>query len=129
MGWAKKCPKRSESGIRTSLSSENLVNAAAGAGGGREGNGGCVAIAHLSDHPTLVPHVAGWLYREWFRAQGATWHTARELLRRRLNRDHLPLALVAVAGAEPVGTVSLVSEDHPFEPGSVCSLAGLLVRP
>jgi predicted N-acetyltransferase YhbS len=73
--------------------------------------------------------VAGWLYREWWRDLGDTPHAAEQRLRRRLERDRLPLALVALAGAEPVGTASIVTDDHPYEPASVPYLSGLYVCP
>jgi predicted N-acetyltransferase YhbS len=86
-------------------------------------------VGLLADHAGLVPQVAGWLYHEWWRELGDTPGAAEARLRQRLQRDRLPLALLALDGDEPVGTVSIVVDDHPLAPGSVCCLAGLFVCP
>ena len=84
---------------------------------------GQVGVGCLADHAGCVATVAGWLHAEWFRDLGLSAQTALDTVRARLNRDRLPLALVAVAGRKAVGTVSLTAADD------ACRLVGLYVHP
>ncbi len=88
-------------------------------------------VGYLADHPGALPAVAAWLHAEWLAAIGLAPAEAEARLRRRLNRDRVPLALVALAGDVPVGTVSLVEEedDVPGVPPPRYALAGLFVPP
>lgn len=67
-----------------------------------------ITIEYLADHPQHVPVVATWVYRHWgrmYRMKSVAEQVER--LSERLNKGKLPLALVALAGGEPVGTASL----------------------
>lgn len=69
-------------------------------------------IEYLGDHPDLIPLLAGWIYDEWsFLYPGKTSKYIESLLRRRLNKERLPLTLVAFEAGKPVGTVSLKASD------------------
>jgi predicted N-acetyltransferase YhbS len=86
-------------------------------------------IAALADCPAALPEVAAWLHGQWMLGWGLSHADVQDELRRRANRDTLPMAWVALAGEQPVGTVSLVEDERPLEPGSVACVAGLYVTP
>lgn len=65
-------------------------------------------IEFLADHPHLIPTLASWFYEEWGR--GAAQSTIEKIeagLKNRLNRDNLPLTIVALVKSMLVGTASL----------------------
>ncbi len=65
-------------------------------------------IGYLADNPDAVPLLAQWLFDEWDRHMpGSTAQDAVNKFQARMNRERLPLALVAYEGGSPVGTVSL----------------------
>lgn len=67
-----------------------------------------IEIEYLADYPTTIPALAQWLFDEWgYRSPGGTVEGMINTLYERLHRDTLPLALVALREAMPVGTVSL----------------------
>jgi predicted N-acetyltransferase YhbS len=69
-------------------------------------------IHYLEDHPEVIPVLAAWIYREWsYLYPGATQRDFEGFLRERLNKNRLPLTLVAIEAGEPVGTVSLKAFD------------------
>jgi predicted N-acetyltransferase YhbS len=71
-------------------------------------------VAYLADHPELIPVLAAWLQEEWGHLDPRSSVKHKEvMLRERLNRDKIPLTLVAFLGTEPVGTVSLQLRELP----------------
>ncbi len=65
-------------------------------------------IFYLADHQEAVPILAAWIYDEWsFLYPEMTLRSVEDFLQERMNKDKLPLTLVAFEAAEPVGTVSL----------------------
>ena len=69
-------------------------------------------IHHLGDHQEVIPVLAVWIYDEWsYLYPGITLRDIEGFLRERVNKQSLPLTLVALDSGEPVGTVSL----KPFE--------------
>lgn len=93
------------------------------------GGGDRLRIRYLVDQPGSVPVVAGWLHDEWGRLRGYSRPDVESEVRSRLNRRRPPLALVALAGPEPVGTVSLIWDGTTEDPGPECFLSGLYVPP
>ncbi len=87
-----------------------------------------VRLRYLADHPEVVDELADWAFLEWFRGAGMTWDDAFERMQERQRRDDLPLALVALEGRRPTGTVSLLRTDAPGA-GAVACLTGLYVAP
>jgi predicted N-acetyltransferase YhbS len=83
----------------------------------------------LADQIPACEIVATWLWEQWFRGQGCSREWVREMVESRRQRDHLPLALVALAGAQPIGTASLTEEYAPAGPKRICCLAGVYVLP
>jgi len=86
-----------------------------------------VRIDELADHPDLVETLAGWHWAAWGQP-GALPHWI-ETLRGRLYRDRIPTSLVAMAGDEPVGSVSIVEQDMSTHPEMGPWLAAVFVVP
>lgn len=64
-------------------------------------------IACLADFPDAIPEIAGWFYREWsYLHPGRTLEDVRCAVGERVNRDTIPLALVAIDDTASVGTRS-----------------------
>jgi GNAT superfamily N-acetyltransferase len=69
-------------------------------------------ITFLADYPDYVPTVAAWIFQEWGRDFAE--HTLEEVeakFRTHLNRDRVPLTLIALLDDHPVGTASLFVSD------------------
>jgi predicted N-acetyltransferase YhbS len=85
-------------------------------------------IGYLADRPQFIPTLARWFFDEspdYFK--GKTWRDAAAFLEPRLNRDRIPLALVAFEGDKVMGTVSLAEESLPTHSHLTPWLAGLHV--
>jgi GNAT superfamily N-acetyltransferase len=89
-----------------------------------------VAIGYLADYPEFVPILGGWFYDEWGHQipNSTAAHFARAL-QERLQRDGLPLALIAMEADRPVGTVSLILHEVDIRPEYTCWLGSLFVHP
>jgi GNAT superfamily N-acetyltransferase len=87
-------------------------------------------LSYLADHPEYLPVVASWLHDEWgwFRP-GSTLESRLESLGRHLNRDRLPIALVAHEGGRILGTASLRAQDMDTRPDLTPWLASVFVAP
>lgn len=71
-----------------------------------------VQISLLIDHPDYIPQLARWLFDEWGSVLGEENLDIRlKKLERHLNRDQLPIAWVAHAKGQLVGTASLRVHD------------------
>ncbi len=69
-------------------------------------------VLYLADCPKVVPVLAAWIYGEWsYLYPAMTLQDVVRFLLERLNKDRLPLTLVALEAGEPVGTVSLTTFD------------------
>ena len=69
-------------------------------------------IHYLADCPGVVPTIAAWIYDEWaYLYPEMTLQGVKDFLGERMNKEKLPLTLVAVEAGEPVGTVSLKKFD------------------
>lgn len=67
-----------------------------------------IQIAYLADYPHFVPQIAAWTYDEWGRHYpGNSVQKACDSLNAKLNHDHAPIPIVALAEAQPVGTSQL----------------------
>ena len=71
-----------------------------------------VEIDYLANHPDHVPVLAGWFWDQW-RAfyTDRTQADVEQSIRERLSVDRIPLALIALQGGRPVGTVCLKHHD------------------
>jgi len=86
-------------------------------------------IVKLANAPETASVCAAWLYDEWgHRRPDSTLEQSTERFLARANDTELPMAFVAIADCQPVGTASLVEREDPsdtFGPwlGSVYVLA------
>jgi predicted N-acetyltransferase YhbS len=87
-------------------------------------------IDYLANHPELIPTIAEWHTREWGDVPPlATVADRIEKFRGHLNRDRIPLTLVAVDDDELLGSASLVEEDLPGRDDLMPWLASVYVAP
>ncbi len=71
-----------------------------------------VDIDYLADHLEAVSILAAWIYDEWsYLYPEMTLRDVVTFLRERVNKEKLPLTLVALDSGEPIGTVSLRTFD------------------
>ena len=91
---------------------------------------GSVEISFLADRPECIPELAPWLHAEW------GWFTPESVLsdrvaklREHLNRDQLPLALVAHANGVLLGTAALRALDMDTRVELTPWLAAVYVTP
>src|SRR5204863_7483747 len=66
-----------------------------------------VQISYLIEHPEYIPQLAQWLFEEWDSILGEGTPEARiKKLKTHLNRDKLPIAWVAHANGQRLGTAA-----------------------
>src|SRR3989454_8491556 len=71
-----------------------------------------VRISYLVDHPEYVPQLAQWLFEHWDSILGEKTPEARiKKLKAHMNRDKLPIAWVAHANGQLLGTAALRVHD------------------
>ncbi|MEW5986550.1 MAG: GNAT family N-acetyltransferase [Chloroflexota bacterium] len=89
-----------------------------------------IKVEYLADHPELVSLLAAWFYEEWGQGSPAvTFERMEERVRARMNRDHLPLALVALDNGVPVGSATLKIQEMETHPQFLYWLGTVYVRP
>src|SRR5438874_2194497 len=67
-----------------------------------------VQISYLIEHPEYIPQLAQWLFEQWDSILGEGTPEARiTKLKTHLNRDKLPIAWVAHANGQLLGTAAL----------------------
>jgi GNAT superfamily N-acetyltransferase len=87
-------------------------------------------ISYLSDFTDFLPIIAEWHAKQWpdcFKRGNLV--TAIQELKRSLNRDCLPITLVATENNELLGSISLVVRDLPIRPDLEPWLTTLFVNP
>ena len=68
-------------------------------------------IDYLAEHPDFIPTLSKWFLREWRDFYGdQTWEVIAEIFYERLNRNRIPLSLIAFEDGSPLGTISLLEE-------------------
>lgn len=88
------------------------------------------STALLADRPDLVPLLAGWFHREWGHISAdRTPERYARLLSDNLNRDNIPLTVVAFENGRPVGTASLDVNDLDDQDDLSPWLASVVVEP
>ena len=91
-----------------------------------------IAVDYLANHPELADELARLSWAEWqsiYEQRGETFSDSLRKYRERINIDRLPLALVALADNELVGTVSLKHNDLDIRPEITPWLGGVFVIP
>lgn len=65
-------------------------------------------ISYLADRPEWIPTLAQWIFNEWGRFDPSNTPDANQArMGERLNKDRIPLALVAEVEGSPIGCVNL----------------------
>ncbi len=71
-----------------------------------------VQISYLIEHPEYIPQLAQWLFEQWDSILGEETPDARiKKLKTHMNRDKLPIAWVAHANGQLLGTAALRVHD------------------
>jgi hypothetical protein len=71
-----------------------------------------VQISYLIEHPEYIPQLAQWLFEQWDSILGEETPEARiKKLNAHMNRDQLPIAWVAHANGQLLGTAALRVHD------------------
>jgi N-acetylglutamate synthase-like GNAT family acetyltransferase len=69
-------------------------------------------IEYLADHPEALETLVQWMHREWGHVRGGeTLEQRRTRFAGSLNRDRIPLAVVALEGNDVLGSASLIAHD------------------
>lgn len=69
-------------------------------------------IEYLADHPEALDTLVQWQHREWGHVRGGeTLDQRRMRFAGSLNRDQIPLTVVALEGDEVLGSASLIAHD------------------
>ena len=86
-------------------------------------------IVHLSERPTYIKLIAGWLYDEWgYLRPHSSLDSAVKKIEIRVDGKDIPSIFVAELDGKPVGTVSLVEHDLEIRPELSPWLASLYVH-
>src|SRR5262249_18979830 len=87
-----------------------------------------VRISYLIDHPEYIPQLATWLFEQWDAILGEKTPEARiKQLKAHMNRDQLPIAWVAHANGQLLGTAALRVHDLEGREDLTPWLAGVVV--
>ena len=87
-----------------------------------------VQISYLIEHSEYIPQLAQWLFKEWGSVLGERTREARiKKLQAHLNRDKLPIAWVAHANGQLLGTAALRVHDLEGREDLIPWLGGVFV--
>lgn len=87
-------------------------------------------FVYLADRPDAVSMIAQWYFDEWGHLRpGATIERVLDKVRASLNRDRIPLIVLAVNGGEIVGAAELKHREMAIFPEQEHWLGGVLVPP
>jgi len=85
-------------------------------------------IGYLIDHPEYMPQLAQWLFEQWDAILGEKTPKVRiRKLKAHMNRDQLPIAWVAHANGQLLGTAALRAHDLEGHEDLTPWLGGVLV--
>lgn len=71
-----------------------------------------IKISYLADCPEYLLTVASWVFSEWGHEIGqVTQEEITDEFRGHLNRDRIPLTIIALLDDRPAGTASIYSQD------------------
>jgi predicted N-acetyltransferase YhbS len=89
-----------------------------------------VRISYLSEHPEYIPQLAQWLFEHWGSIlREETLETRIAKLKAHMNPDKLPIAWVAHANGEALGTAALRVHDLEGREDLTPWLGGVFVGP
>lgn len=71
-----------------------------------------MTIEYLADHPEALDTLVQWMHQEWGQVRGSeTLEQRRKRFAGSLNRDRIPLSVVALEAGELLGSASLIAHD------------------
>jgi GNAT superfamily N-acetyltransferase len=89
-----------------------------------------LAISYLADYPEYLSTVSAWVFEEWGgHMPGLTLEDLSTVFRGHLNRDRIPLTLIALLDGQPAGTASIYVHDLDIRPDLSPWLAAVYVAP
>lgn len=89
-----------------------------------------LTISYLADCPACLPTVSAWVFGEWGKDMpGLTEAGLTQIFSGHLNRDRIPLTLVAFWEGQPAGTASIYRHDMDIRPNLSPWLAAVFVAP
>lgn len=89
-----------------------------------------LTISFLADCPAFLPTVSAWVFGEWGEHMpGLTVEDLTRVFSGHLNRDRIPLTLVAFWDGQPAGTASIYLHDMDIRPRLSPWLAAVYVAP
>ena len=87
-------------------------------------------IVYLAERADLIPELVGWFYEEWgHNYPDLTQASIEGKLRRRLNRDRIPLVLVLLRDDSPIASASLKIREMETHPQYLHWLGSVYVKP
>ena len=88
-----------------------------------------VQFSYLADHPEYLPQLAQWFFEQWGSIiPDETLETRIAKFKTHMNRDRLPIAWVAHANGQPLGSASLRVHDLDGREDLSPWLGGVFVR-
>ena len=85
-------------------------------------------LAFLADHPEAVPTIARWYFEEWgYLGAGSCVDEVAEKVRIYLNKDKIPLIILALKDGKPAGVVQLKYREMDIYPEKEHWLGGVYV--
>lgn len=87
-----------------------------------------ISIVSTSDRPDLVPVIAGWLWDEFWRADGHSLEDTFDAVTASVTARPMPRTFILLVDGEPAGTASLAAHDLPERPDLTPWLAGVFVE-
>jgi N-acetylglutamate synthase-like GNAT family acetyltransferase len=86
-------------------------------------------IDYLANHKDVIPTLAQWSHHQWgYLYPERTLADVQHSISERTNKNKIPLALIALEGSEPLGTVCLKIHDMDTRRDLTPWLAGLYVE-
>ena len=70
-----------------------------------------VHISYLADHPEHLPQLAQWQFEEWDSVLGDSFEARVTKLETHMSRDELPIAWIAYANEQLLGSAALRAHD------------------
>jgi len=87
-------------------------------------------LSLLADHPAAIPTIASWYFHEWgYVRPGRTVASISGDLEAYLNRDKVPLTVVALEEGSVIGAAQLKFREMEIYPDRVHWLGGVFVDP
>lgn len=85
-------------------------------------------LEYLADHPELLPTVAQWYFEEWgYLSEGKTLEQDIQRLQIYLNKDKVPLMLLAIQDGELLGAAQLKFREMSIYPEKEHWVGGVYV--